>query len=568
MLSDTASGDDAKTAAAWRARGDALHAAGDAKAGAEAHMKALAASARDPALMAAAAALNGKDLPAAERLLKQHLRRCPTDIGAMRMLAELAVRLGRLGDANALLDRALALAPQFHPARFARALVLSRRGRLTEAVEEVDRLLKDNPGNLANLNLKASILVRLGGFEEARGMYEHVLAEQPRQPKIWMNLGHVLKTSGRTSEGIEAYRRSITLSPTLGESWWSLANLKTFRFSDGDVASMQEALTSPGVDDSDRLHLHFALGKAFEDAGDFERSFDHYAQGNALRRSQVEYDADKMHARVERVRALLTPSFIEARTSYGCPAPDPIFIVGLPRSGSTLLEQILASHSMVEGTMELPDIDLIARRFGIKAGEDKPELLSDLSADGCRELGEEYLERTRIQRRLGRPFFIDKMPNNWRHVALIHLILPNAKIVDARRHPVACCFSAWKQHFARGQTFTYDFTDLGRYYSDYVALMDHVDAVMPGRVVRVIHERLVENPEAEVRRLLARLGLPFEQGCLDFYKNERAVRTASSEQVRQPISKEGIDQWRNYETRLAPLVDELSSVLDRWDRAD
>jgi tetratricopeptide (TPR) repeat protein len=565
MATGTMEGDAAKMAAQWRAKGDALHAAGDAKAGAEAHMQALAASTRDPALMAAAAALQANNLHAAERLLKDHLKRAPSDIGAIRMLAELAARLGRMNDASVLLTRALELAPQFHPARFARSLLLSRRGKPLEAIADVDDLLAIAPDNLGYLNLKASILVRLGEYEEARATYERVLADGREHPKVLMSLGHTLKTAGRTQEGIDAYRRSIAVAPTLGESWWSLANLKTFRFSAADIASMQAALATPNLSDEDRLHLHFALAKAFEDDADIAQSFEHYSQGNRLRRAQTDYSADEIHGRVERAKALFTPAFFNARRGFGSPAPDPIFIVGLPRSGSTLLEQILASHSMVEGTMELPDIDQIARRFGIGEGEEKRRPLVDLSAEECRALGEEYIERTRVQRKLGRPLFIDKMPNNWRQVGLIHLILPNAKIIDARRHPVATCFSAWKQHFARGQAFTYDFADLARYYADYVAFMAHVDAVLPGRVLRVIHERLVGDPEAEVRRVLDRLGLPFEQGCLDFHMNDRAVRTASSEQVRRPISTQGLDQWRNYETQLQPLITELTPVLDTWD---
>ncbi len=568
MLTDTANGEAAKLAARWRAKGDAHHAAGDAQAGAEAHMHALQASTRDPSLMRAAAALNAGDLPVAERLLKPHLKRCPSDIGAMRMLAELATRLGRYGDAAALLDRALELAPGFHPARFARALVQSRRGRLTEAIADTDVLLAVAPNAPAYLNLRASVLVRLGDYEPARAIYERVLAERPNEPKVWMSLGHVLKTSGRAPEGIEAYRRSLALRPELGESWWSLANLKTFRFDDADIAAMHAALDASGADEEDLLHLHFALGKAFEDRADFARSYEHYGQANSIRRGQLDYDPQDTGAKVARMRAALTPDLFEARRGAGCQAADPIFILGMPRAGSTLLEQILASHPLVEGTMELPDIDMMSQRIGAKRGDADgyPDILAELSADALQALGEEYLERTRVQRRLGRPFFIDKMPNNWLHAGFILLILPNAKIIDARRHPMACCFSAWKQHFARGQNYSFGLPELGRYYADYVALMAHVDAVLPGRVHRIIHERLVDDPETEIRRLLERLGLPFDQACIEFYKNDRAVRTPSSEQVRRPISREGVDQWRNYQQWLDPLVAELSLVLDSWDK--
>jgi tetratricopeptide (TPR) repeat protein len=549
----------------WRSAGDAYHAAGDETAGGWAYLRALAASTQDPELVAAATALNRSNLPAAERLLKERLKSAPKDIAAMRMLAELAVRIGRYGDAEALLDRALQLAPQFDAARFARALVLSRLSRIPEALADIDQLLVKSPDNHAYLNLRASSLVRVGEYEEACKIYRRVLAERPNEPRIWMSLGHVLKTTGQSEEGIEAYRRSLVGRPELGESWWSLANLKTYKFSDAEIETMHGALSSGSTTEEDALHLHFALGKALEDKGDYGASFEHYAKANATRRGQIQYDADETSALAARTRDIATSSFFSTRAGFGASARDPIFVVGLPRSGSTLVEQILASHPEIEGTMELPDLDKIARRLAAK-GDNYPNVLASLTADQCRALGEEYVERTRIQRRLGRPLFIDKMPNNWRHVALIRLILPNAKIIDARRHPVACCFSAWKQHFARGQSFTYDLVEIARYYSDYVSLMEHFDDVLPGAVHRVIHERLVESPEAEIRRVLEYIGVPFDAQCLAFHENDRAVRTASSEQVRRPLSKDGLEQWRNFEPWLQPLLTQLGPVLDHWDR--
>jgi tetratricopeptide (TPR) repeat protein len=556
----------AQPASYWRARGDALHAAGDARAGGEAHLMALGASTQEPAMVAAAVALNKGDLAAAEKLLKRQLKAAPTDVGAMRMLAELAVRLGRNPDAEALLDRALELAPGFDAARFARALVLSRLNRLPEAMAETDLLLARAPDNIGYLNLRASVLVRLGDYEAARAVYVRVLAARPDQPKIWMSLGHVLKTMGQTTEGVDAYRRSLVMRPELGESWWSLANLKVFTFTQEDVTTMEAALRAPGADEEDRLHLHFALGKAYEDAGEYPQSFDHYAKGNATRRAQIDYSSPQLSTRIARLKGTLTPAFFEERADYGCPAPDPIFIMGLPRAGSTLLEQILASHPSVEGTMELPDMDKIARRLRTD-GENVADVLAGLTRADCKALGEEYLERTRVQRRLGRPLFIDKLPNNWLHVGLIHLILPNARIIDARRHPMACCFSAWKQHFARGQSFSYDLAELGQYYVDYVALMAHFDAVLPGRVLRVIHEDMVDDPETEIRRLLDAVGLPFDQRCIDFHQTRRAVRTASSEQVRRPISRDGVDQWRNFSAFLGPLATALAPVMESWNEA-
>lgn len=555
---------DATSSREWRPAGDADQAVGGAASDSPAHLGVLAGSTKDLELVAAATALNRGNLPVAERLLKKRLKQAPHDIAAMRMLAELAVRLGRYGDAEALLNRALELAPQFDAARYARALVLSRLSRVPEALSDIDRLIAKAPDNLAYLNLRASTLVRVGEYESASEIYRRVLAERPREAKIWMSLGHVLKTMGRVEEGIDAYKQSLAARPELGESWWSLANLKIYKFSASEIDAMNAALSSGSISDEDALHLHFALGKAYEDCDAYALSFANYEKGNLKRRSQIAYDADETSRMVARTRELATRQFFAERRGFGCPADDPIFVVGLPRSGSTLIEQILASHPDIEGTMELPDLDKIARRLSARGG-DYPEVLADLTSEQCRALGEEYLERVQIQRRLGRRRFVDKMPNNWRHVALIRLILPNAKIVDARRHPVACCFSAWKQHFARGQSFAYDLDELARYYGDYVTLMTHMDEVAGG-VHRVIHERLVESAEAEIRRLLGYIGLPFDERCLTFYENDRAVRTPSSEQVRRPLSKDGFDQWRHFEQWLQPLITQLGPTLEVWDR--
>jgi tetratricopeptide (TPR) repeat protein len=379
-----------------------------------------------------------------------------------------------------------------------------------------------------------------------------------------------LKTAGHEQEGIAAYRKSIELEPLLGEAYWSLANLKTFRFTEHDVTAMQAALTKSDteLDNHERLHFYFARGKALEDAGDYAASFADYVEGNRLRRNEIHYDAVENGARLRRSRALYTPGFLSERAGLGCEAPDPIFIVGLPRSGSTLLEQILASHSQVEGTMELPDITAMARGLTWSANEGEtakyPDVLAKLSPERWRSLGEEYLASTRIHRRRGTPFFIDKMPNNFAHLGLIHLALPNAKIIDARRHPLACCFSGFKQHFAEGQNFSYSLTDIGQYYRDYVEFMAHFDSVLPGRVHRVFYESLVEDTESEVRRLLDYCGLPFESSCLRFYENSRAVRTASSEQVRRPIFLDGVGQWRKFEEWLDPVKRALGPVLDQY----
>lgn len=504
----------------------------------------------DPRLMDAALALHDNRLAEAEPLLRAHLKADPFDVTAIRMLAELAGRIGRYKDAETLLRRALELAPEFGAARANLATCLYRQNRPAEAIAELDRVLVDDPENIGHANLKAAALGRIGGFDEAITLYEQVLADAPNQPKVWMSYGHVLKTVGRLDDGIGAYRRALSIAPGLGEVWWSLANLKTVRFDAADIAAMKSALVGE-IGDEDRFHLDFALGKAFEDAREYARSFEHYDRGNALRRTKIDYDADETKQSVDDRIALLTAGFFDARAGQGCKAPDPIFVLGMPRAGSTLVEQILSSHSLVEGTSELADIPLLSRPFN------EPATLAAMSPDQMRDLGEAYLERTRIQRKSDRPFFIDKLPNNWVHAGFIQLILPNAKVIDARRHPLSCCWSNFKQHFAKGQGFSYSLDDMGRYYSDYVRMMAHFDDVLPGRIHRVTYERMVDDTEAEVSALLAHCGLQFERSCLDFHKTERAVRTPSSEQVRQPIFRSGTEAWQPFE----PWLDTLKVAL-------
>lgn len=528
----------------------------------------MARAVRDPHLLGAGEALAAGDLPRAESLLRPYLKDRPTDVAAIRMMAELAARIGRLVDAENLLRRALELAPQFTAARANLATVLYKQQRPTEAIAELDAIdtAEATPGQNS---LRAAAISRLGGHEEAIALYREVLARRPDEPRIWMSLGHNLRTVGRTDEAIEAYRRAVRINPALGEIWWSLANLKTFRFTDEDVAAMEAALGQPGLVEEDRVHLHFALGKALEDRQSWEGSFAHYAEANRERRRALDYDAAEFSGMTDRHIAFFTPEFFAARDGFGCPAADPIFIVGLPRAGSTLIEQILSSHPQVEGTTEHPDIPILVRRL---AGDARmadgryPELLADLGADDAKALGEEYLERVGVQRLTDRPFFIDKLPNNWMHVGFIRLILPNAKIVDARRHPLACGFSNFKQHFARGQGFSYDLADLGAYYRDYIRLTRHWDSVLPGVVQRIVNEDLVADPAGEVRRLVEGLGLPWDDACLAHHENTRAVRTPSAEQVRQPVNAAGVGQWRHYEPWLGPLKDALGDTVADWRR--
>ena len=555
---------------AWLALGDLYTDVGDARNADLAYSQHIKCSTRDPRMRAAGAALYENRLAEAESLLRAQVREKPTDVAALRMLAEVAARLRRYGDAEVLLRSCAELAPSFIAARHNLALVLHRQNKAAAALAEIDYCLSVEPHQIGYRNVKAAILSALGEYDASLRLYREVLEAYPNQPRIWLSYGHALKTSGRDEEGIRAYRKSIELDPRLGESYWSLANLKTFRFKAQEIGAMHCALGVKELDPHERFHFHFALGKALEDEADFEKSFEHYTEGNRLRRLEIRYDADEHRERLGRSHALFTREFLSKRAHAGCPAADPIFIVGLPRSGSTLLEQILASHSLVEGTMELPDIIAMARRVAGTAddsdGANYPGVLAALTADQWRRLGEEYLERTRIYRKSSVPFFIDKMPNNFLHLGLILVALPNAKIIDARRHPLACCLSGFKQHFAMGQHFSYSLEDIGRYYRDYTAFMAHFDRVAPGRVHRVFYENLVDDTETEVRALLDYCGLDFEPSCLRFYENSRAVRTASSEQVRRPIFRDGVEQWRNFEPWLVPLKTALGAVLDAYPR--
>ena len=553
--------------AAWLSLGNQLSLEGDAEGSREAIARHLATTTQHPELLQAADLLHQGKLGKAEPLVREVLKHHPTDVSAMRLLADIGIRISRYEDAQHLLHRCLELAPDFTLARHSYATVLMRLHLLPEALEQVDRLLSEDPLNPRHLILKGSILTRKGDHIEALEILEKVLKDYPRQASAQLSYGHNLKTLGRLEEGIEAYRRAIVISPTIGEAYWSLANLKIFRFNDEDIDAMRDAVTSEGGDAGDQSHIAFALGKALEDRKQYDESFQYYKRGNAIRGIEQRYDPKRNMYNAIRQTKTYTAEFFPAREGQGCQAPDPIFVVGLPRAGSTLLEQILASHSAVEGTTELPDIIAISRKLG---GQSKanpagqyPEVVADLSPQQLYDLGEGYLASTRVHRS-NTPFFIDKMPNNFLHIGLIHLILPNAKIIDARRHPMAGCFACFKQLFARGQTFTYDLTNVGHYYRNYVKVMDHWDEILPGRVLRVQYEDMVADAETQIRRVLDYCQLPFEEGCLRFYETDRAIRTPSAEQVRQPIFQEGLDQWRNYEAHLAPLKKALGPLLERY----
>ena len=441
------------------------------------------------------------------------------------------------------------------------ALALHGQARFLESAAEVERLLVRHPRALPYLLLRAALLVEIADYDQAREAYEAILRTHPGDAKVWLSYGHVLKILGLRDKCVAAYRHGLALAPTSGDAYWSLANLKLTPFGSEDVAAMARLLEGEDVAPDSHAPLHYAYAKAIEDRGRYEDAFTHYSRGAALQRARFPWDAEANSDYVRRVIETFTSPFLARREGMGCKVSDPIFIVGLPRSGSTLVEQILSSHTQVEGLSERPQIMALARGLTAAPGADQtpyPASLHLLEGAALRALGEAYLVGVAPNRREERPFFVDKFPTNFMHVGLIHLILPEARIIDVRRRPMDCCASLFRQYFAEGQAYSYDLSDLGRYYCDYAKLMAHFDALLPGRVLRITYEELVSQPEAEIRRLLEHCDLPFEAACLRPHETKRAVRTASSEQVRQPISRDGLDQWRNFEPWLAPLQRALS----------
>ncbi len=497
----------------------------------------------------------------AERIVRAFLKREPTHVEGMRLLARIGMKLGVLDDAEFLLESVLTFSPGYQPARYDFVRVLLQRHRHQRALEESRLLLKAEPADRDYRAVYAASCLALADYDEALETYRALVAENPHAADLHLSIGHALKTLGRQGEAIAAYRRAADVQPSFGDAYWSLANLKTYRFDEADIVRMQAQEASADVSLNDRAHLCFALGKALEDRGAYAQSFGFYERGNAIKKEELGYRPETIEGHAARQIAFFTPEFVASRVGVGFDCPDPIFIVGLPRAGSTLLEQILASHPEAEGTMELADISrLVVRLQGRDHDENAPRfpaVLAELPSKDLEEFGQRYIRDTEIYRS-GRRFFIDKNPNNFRHLGLIHLILPRAKIIDARREPMACCFSNFKQLFAAGQDFTYGLEEIGRYYRSYLELMAHWDRVLPGRILRVQHEDVVDDLETSVRRLLDFCGLAFDRRCLDFHKTERSVRTASSEQVRRPIFRDGLDQWRNFE----PWLGRLREVLD------
>ncbi|PWL26722.1 MAG: hypothetical protein DCO98_11390 [Altererythrobacter sp. XM-24bin4] len=547
--------------ASWRKQAKLLSATGRnaEAAAANAQLERLSSLPRE--LIAVTNHLHEGRLLRAEEICRHFLRSNPKNVEGMRLLAKIGIELGILDDAEFLLESAVAFEPDNIQLKLDYTDVLRRRQKFGKARAQAQALHDSDPCNPMFQSQLAIESMQTGDYDRAFELFDAVLVKLPRDPATLTSKGHALKTLGQTDEAITSYQAAVSAKPDHGDAYYALANLKTYKFENSEIDAMRAQAARPDLAFMDRVHLSFALGKALEDREDYEASFKHYDEGNALKRAQTRYSADAMSRELAAQKSACTADLFAKHEGTGYDAPDPIFILGLPRAGSTLLEQILASHSQIDGTLELPNILALAHRLrGRKAGQSRyPEILHELTAEQLTTFGEQFIEQTRIHRQ-GAQFFIDKMPNNFRHIGLINLILPNAKIIDARRDPMDCCFSGFKQLFAEGQEFTYGLEEVGRYYADYVDLMDHWDAALPGKVLRVQHEDVLDDVEAQTRRMLDFIGVPFEDACLEFHKTDRAVRTASSEQVRQPINRKGQDAWKPFEPWLKPLKQALAGT--------
>jgi len=553
---------------AWRALGDAHNAAGDPERASPAHVEAARLALLQPPLADAVAAIEGDRLASAEAMVRARLKSAPTDIAAIMLLAVLAQRAGKIGDAIRFLRRALEIAPGARLARETLARLFYQERLLPEAAAEFDWLLADDPAHPGYRTTRAAIMDQAGDPAGAAAIYRAMLREDAGQPGVWVTLGDVSNTGGDLAGAVAAYRRSVALAPNQGDGWWGLANLKSFRFDEAEIATMRAQLARPDLAAIDRLRIDFALGKALEDRADYAGAFAHYAAGNAAKAAIDPHVPTDLAALTARCQAFFTPAFFAARADAGDPAPDPIFVLGLPRSGSTLVEQMLASHPAIEGTMELPELPRIARALGglgpDPASAAYPDSLGQLAPAQFAAIGARYLERAARWRRTDRPFFIDKFPLNFVSIGLIRLILPRARIIDVRRHPIGCGLSIFKQYWPNGASFSSDLRHIGGFYADYVRMMAVWDAALPGAVHHVVYEDLVADPEAAVRGMLDHLGLAFDPACLAFHANPRAVRTPSAEQVRRPIDAAAAEHWRHFEPWLAPMVEALGDVATHW----
>ncbi len=551
-------------AAAWRALGNLYAQKGDRAQAASAYRRHANLTLQELKLLEDTIAAGKDGLAKADNMLRAALDVAATDASMYRMLGKVYALLGHYYQSRAEFARAVELTPQCNATRSNYAESLHQGMLWREAIEQLDMLIAAEPDNAKHKDRKANSLVLVGENEQAFALFDELRPTLRKEPIFWLNLGHSLRMAGRSSNEVaEAYRTGLECDPHLGALWVALANLKSYRFSQADIDTMLAGLKREDLDNTSRTRLEFATGQALEQQKDYAASFEHYSKANVLRREQVHHSAEGVDDGVKRSKALFTPAFFRARQGLGCPSPDPIFILGMVRAGSTLVEQILSSHSLVEGTMELPELNnIVSELIAQHPGQSYPELLADFDGPALTALGEKYLQGTKSRRALDRPYFTDKAGTNFWRTALIQLILPNARIIDARRHPLGCCFSAFKQDFPAASTpHSYDQSELGHYYRKYVELMAHTDKVLPGRVHRVFHEDMVRDPETQIRRLLEYCGLPFEDACLRFYETKRSVRTFSSEQVRKPVSAGTGEQWRHYEAWLGPLKEALGDVL-------
>jgi len=550
--------------ASWKNLGVLFRKLGEDESGKRCEKQSVNLSNLPPELLSVTSMIYEGKLYQAEHLCRAFVQKNRQHIEGMRLLAKIATELGILDDADFLLESCLEFAPDYVTARYDYSQVLLKRQRFQKSLEQAGLLLQSQPANPAFRLLYANAAVPVGDIDKALEYYDQLISEFSDNLQYHMLKGHALKTLGAQSSAVSAYRKATSAKPDHGDAYWSLANLKTYRFEADEIAQMIESERREETSLQDRYQLCFALGKSFEDTAEYARSFEYYERGNRLKKSQSDYSASKTESEFSRQQEICTDKFFADRATYGIEGRDPIFIVGLPRSGSTLLEQILASHPEIDGTIELPNIlSLVQNLAGrYRKGEESlyPSVLQKLTSQQLEKMGQAYLDSTRVYRK-GAIHFTDKMPNNFQHVGLIQLMFPRAKIIDARRHPMACCFSNFKQLFGEGQEFSYGLDDVGRYYKAYVGLMDHWNKVIPGKILRVRYEDVVADLDGQVHRLLDFLGLPFDSRCTEYHKNERAVHTPSAEQVRQPIFQVGVEQWKNFESQLGPLKESLGDAL-------
>lgn len=549
--------------ASWKGLANCFAATGQIQLSEDAGRRALQMSQLPKPLRIAHDLLAEGKLARAEHIAREFLKTAPHHPEAMSILAEIGVQMGALEEALTLYKAIVQLTPSNLFVQFKYIQLLRKQNQFDTALETARSLKEKHPDDPQCVSVFAIELMQLGHYEAAIEQFDHVISVLPMDPTAFVSKAHALKTLGEQEQAVAAYRQALALNPYHGEAWYSLANLKTVRFNRSDVEQMESALqASRPLSAMDRVYLHFALGKAHEDQKSFESSFQHYRNGNALKKAQSRYSGAQLADEFEQMKAVFSSGRVNTSEQRGCRSADPIFVVGLPRAGSTLIEQILSSHSQIDGTLELPNI--LASVHQLRLQEvGYPKCIASLTTEELEALGRSYIEDTRIHR-ADAPFFIDKMPNNFRHIGLIKLMLPNAKIIDARRHPLDCCFSGYKQLFAEGQEFSYSLEDIGAYYREYVELMAFWHEQFPGEILQVNHEDLLDDFDAQVKRLLDYCGVEDEPNCYTYYKTQRAVRTASSEQVRQPINRSGVDRWKPYEKWLCPLFDEIGELVTSY----